>query len=77
VSSLGENSLLVQQLIDRASDNPDYGTAMVDLIEARRIMDTVGIRNGSIRTQWEVVYSAVLARETPDSLPSLVIRCLT
>lgn len=62
--------MLAQELIDRASDNPDFGTAMKDLINARRIMDEVGIPSGfNIRASWEIVYSAVVGRETPKNLP--------
>lgn len=58
-----------RELIDRASDNPDFGAAMINLIEARRIMDTAGIPGGmDIAKKWEIVYGAVVDREEPESL---------
>jgi len=69
VLSLEDTLAQARELIDRASDNPDFGTAMLDLIEARRIMDTAGIPGGlDIRKKWEIVYGAVLDREEPESL---------
>jgi hypothetical protein len=74
-----ENSgLSARKLIERASDCPDYGLAMRDLVEARQMMDGASVPRGSaLSKEWEIVYEAVLGRETPENVFHAVPQYLT
>jgi hypothetical protein len=61
-----------EDLIGQASDCPDYGLAMQDLIKARGLMERACVEKGyNVSKQWEIVYEAVVGRQTPENLPSI------
>jgi hypothetical protein len=61
-----------EELIGQASGCPDYGLAMKALIEAKNLMERACIGEGcNIFQQWEIVYEAVVSRQTPENLPSI------
>ncbi len=72
------SGLSARKLIERASDCSDYGLAMQDLVEARQVMDRDGVPRGSdLSKEWEIVYEAVLGRETPESVFNAAPQYLT